>query len=133
MAIYKYRAKKGLEHAVDGKIEAQSEKDAIEKIHQMGCVPLHIEECLRSEPKTQASSSLGARMFGRIPQSEITLFSRSLASLLRAGVPILKAISIISEQSENANLKVVLYNIHNAVKDGSRFSSALMKYPKAFS
>ncbi|MBU1913268.1 MAG: type II secretion system F family protein [Candidatus Omnitrophica bacterium] len=133
MAIYKYRAKKGLEHVVDGKIEAQSEKDAIEKIHQMGCIPLHIEECLRSEPKTQASSSLGARMFGRIPQSEITLFSRSLASLLRAGVPILKAISIISEQSENANLKVMLYNIYNAVKDGSRFSSALMKYPKAFS
>lgn len=133
MAIYKYRAKKGLEHVVDGKIEAQSEKDAIEKIHQMGCIPLHIEECLRSEPKTQASSSLGARMFGRIPQSEITLFSRSLASLLRAGVPILKAISIISEQSENANLKVMLYNIYNTVKDGSRFSSALMKYPKAFS
>jgi len=133
MAIYKYRAKKGLEHVVNGKIEAQSEKDAIEKIHQMGCVPLYIEECLRSEPKTRESSSLGARMFGRIPQSEITLFSRSLASLLRAGVPILKAISIISEQSENANLKVMLYNIYNAVKDGSRFSSALMKYPKAFS
>ena len=133
MAIYKYRAKKGLEHVVDGEIEAQSEKDAIEKIHQMGCVPLHIEERLRSEPKTQPSSSLGARMFGRIPQSEITLFSRSLASLLRAGVPILKAISIISEQSENANLKLMLYNIYNAVKDGSRFSSALMKYPKVFS
>ncbi|MCX5692488.1 MAG: type II secretion system F family protein [Candidatus Omnitrophica bacterium] len=133
MAIYKYRAKKGLDHVEDGKIEAQSEKDAIEKIHQMGCVPLYIEECLRSEPKTQASSSLGTRMFGRIPQSEITLFSRNLASLLRAGVPILKAISIISEQSENANLKIMLYNIYNAVKDGSSFSSALMKYPKSFS
>ena len=125
MAIYKYRAKKGLEQVVEGKVEAQSEKEAVEKIHQMGCVPLSIEESMRQEPRrAQASNPPGAKIFGRIPSNEITIFSRSLASLLRAGMPILKAISIITEQAENANLKLMLYNIYNAVKDGSSFSSA---------
>lgn len=133
MAIYSYRAKKGLDQIIEGKIEAESEKDAIEKIHQIGCVPLAIKESSRAETRTQALSSPGSKMFGRIPAGEITIFSRSLASLLKAGMPILKAISIISEQTENANLKLMLYNIYNAVKDGASFSSALMKYPRTFS
>ncbi|MFA4991267.1 MAG: type II secretion system F family protein [Candidatus Omnitrophota bacterium] len=132
MAIYKYRAKKGPEDIIEGNIDAQSERDAIEKISQMGCVPLKIEEIVRREVKSRELNMAG-RAFGRIRSGEITIFSRSLASLLRSGVPILKAINIISEQSENNNLKLMLYNIYKLVKDGSGFSSALMKYPKVFS
>jgi general secretion pathway protein F len=70
---------------------------------------------------------------GKVRSAEVTIFSRQLASLLKSGVPILKALNIISEQSENHNLKGIMRNIHNAVKDGATFSSVLSQYPKVFS
>ncbi|MFC1666921.1 type II secretion system F family protein [Candidatus Omnitrophota bacterium] len=132
MAIYKYRAKKSSGEIVKGRIEARDEKEAIEKLSQMQCLPMHIEEEL--EAKQFSSDSLtrpGSR--GRIRSHQITIFSRQLASLLKSGVPILKAISIISEQSESQNLKDILRDIYNAVKHGSAFSSSLSQYPRAFS
>jgi type II secretory pathway component PulF len=52
---------------------------------------------------------------------------------LKSGVPILTAINIIREQSENVNFKTVLYDIYNVIKNGGTFSSALEVYPKYFS
>lgn len=130
MAIYKYRAKKGPQDIVEGTIDAQSKSEAIEKVSQMGYLPIHMEE-YRTTAKSKISV-LG-KPLGRIKSREITIFSRQLASLLKSGVPILASLNIISEQSENPNLKVILHNIYNAVKDGATFSSGLTQYPKIFS
>jgi general secretion pathway protein F len=143
MANYNYRAKKGIHEIVSGSIEAQSEKEAIEKISALGYLPLHLEES--SHPQEFSSPVLGKpegsglqpnsqsqKPKGRIRGKEITVFSRQLASLLKSGVPILTAINIIREQSENPSLKLVLYNIYNEIKNGSTFSSALEVYSNNF-
>ena len=70
---------------------------------------------------------------GGIKSRHITIFSRELASLIKSGVPILKALNIISEQSESPKLKGVLQNVYNAVRHGSTFSSVLSQYPNVFS
>lgn len=130
MPTYKYRAKKGPDNVTEGSVEAQTEKEAIEIISQLGFIPLHIEETsLKVSPLTPAIEKSEARIKSR----EITIFSRQLASLLKSGVPILSSINIIADQSENPNLKAVLRNIHNTVKEGTTFSSALEQYPKIFS
>jgi general secretion pathway protein F len=125
MGVYKYRAKKGPEDLIEGKIEAESEKEAIEKIIQMGYVPVRIE--------AYGAASQSETSTGRIKSHQITIFSRQLASLLRSGIPILTSLNIISEQSENPHLKESLRNIYNAVKDGATFSSSLSKFPGVFS
>lgn len=131
MPIYQYRAKKGPQEIIDGSIEAQSEKEAIEKLSLLGYLPLRIEEGGRiPEDKMQAVS--GGRA-GRIRPREITIFSRQLASLLKSGVPILASLNIIAEQSENQNLKHIVRSIFTSVKEGATFSSSLQQYPRVFS
>ena len=130
MPIYRYRAKKGPNDVIEATLEASSEKDAIEKIHQMGYIPVHMEECNRRHLSSPAPAARGST--AGIKSREITIFSRELASLLKSGVPILSAINIILEQS-NPYFKTILMSIHNMVKDGASFSSGLAKYPRLFS
>lgn len=129
MGVYKYLARKGPVEIIEGKVDAQSEKEAIEKIAQMGYFPVRIEQDRQAVSKAAVSL---AKPAGKIRSREITILSRQLASLLKSGVPILDALNIILEQSENINLKSVLRNIHNAVKDGAALSNALASYPRIF-
>ncbi len=126
--LYKYRAKKGASEIIEGSVNAQSEKDAVEKISQMGYLPVSIE---KDNPFSK-SQPFPAISPGRIKSGEITVFSRQLASLLKSGVPILRAIDIISEQSSSVGLKNTLNNIRGAIKDGALFSSVLAQYPQVF-
>jgi general secretion pathway protein F len=128
MPIYKYRAKKGPDSTMEGRIEADNKEEAIEKLSQMGYVPVRVQE---SESMTQAVSPF--KVTGRIRSREITIFSRQLSSLIKSGVPILRAINIISEQSDNPHFKNVLSNIHDQIRDGKAFSLALASYPSVFS
>ncbi|HNW39419.1 MAG TPA: type II secretion system F family protein [Candidatus Omnitrophota bacterium] len=130
MANYNYRAKKGLQEIINGTIEAVSEKEAIEKISALGYLPISLEEAKNQQKFSPAP--VAYKTHGRIKGRQITTFSRQLSSLLKSGVPILSAINIIREQSENVNLKAVLYDIYNVIKNGGTFSSALEVYPKYF-
>jgi len=132
MSQYNYRAKKGLNEIVQGSIEAHSEKEAIEKLSAMGYLPMHLEEASQVPQEVKVSVPV-RKPKGKVKSREITIVSRQLASLLRSGVPILEAISIIREQSESEGLKIVLYRIHDAVKEGSTLSGILESYPGIFS
>ena len=131
MTNYNYRAKKGLQEIVSGTMEAGSEKEAIEKISALGYLPMHLEEAQGVQKAPVAL--VEHKSHGRIRASQITIFSRQLSSLLKSGVPILTAINIIREQSENIHFKAVLFDIYNVIKNGGTFSSALEVYPKYFS
>lgn len=146
MAKYIYHAKKNTGETIQGKIEAVSKEEAIEKLSLMEILPVSIEEEVQTFD-TQASYNVSGqpdraaeakipfftKQGGKIKSRQITVFSRQLASLLNSGVPILSAINIIAEQSEGLYLKEILKNICNAVKDGATFSSALSNYPRIFS
>lgn len=130
---YNYRAKKGPQDLVEGIIEAQNEKEAIDKLSAMGYLPLRIspQEASSRQEKELSGENLGNPR-GKINPRQITILSRQLASLLRSGVPILKALNIIKEQSTNPRLRYILVGTHNAIKQGAAFSAALAKYPGAF-
>jgi len=131
MNTYKYRAKKDPVNIVEGRIEARCEEEAVEKISQMGYIPVQVteEKGAGAEARLKPPPKLAVRLKSR----EITVFTRELSSLLKSGVPILDALNIIAEQSENASLKTILQSIHDAVKEGSTLSSALSVYPRVFS
>ena len=99
--LYKYRAKKGPDEIIEGKIEAANKDEAIEKLNQMEYLPIRIEE--DTHPAETVSPLALKKPLGKVKSREITIFSRQLASLLKSGVPILHAINIIAEQSENNN------------------------------
>jgi type II secretory pathway component PulF len=134
MAIYIYQAKKDPQNTIEGRIEAQSEREAIEKISLLGLVPVS----LRAD-NVSAVESAGPQVMAeagksgvRLSSREITIFSRQLASLLKSGVPILRSLIIIRDQATNRKLKSIVQNIYKEVEAGSVFSSVLAQYPRVF-
>jgi general secretion pathway protein F len=127
---YRYRAKKGPQDIIEGTIEAQSETEAVEKISALGVMPVRVEE---DQALAQPFKAPPLQLQTKVSSRGITIFSRQLASLMRSGVPILTALNIILEQSDNPNLKSILRNIHDNVKGGGTFSGSLSQYPNVFS
>lgn len=132
MAIYKYRAKDGPEKIVQGTVEAGTKEEAVEMVNMLGLLPVEVKEDVASM-KT-ISKPHHPRIFGRkIHFRNVTVFSRQMASLIKSGVPILRAINIISEQSENQHFQQLLYAISNDLKDGKSLSHSLANFPDIFS
>lgn len=124
---YKYRAKKGPTDIIEGRIDAQSETEAVEKVSSIGLFPLSVElEDASSSPAPPA------RLSAKIRSQDVTVFTRQLAGLLKAGVPILQSLNIIVEQSDNHSLKNILRAIHDSIKEGAFFSASLARYPRVF-
>lgn len=130
MPTFTYKAKKGPEEVVEGTVDALSEKEAIEKISLLGYLPLSLKSS--EKPSEQERYIAPIRKEGRVRSRHITLFSRQLAGLLKAGVPILGSLNIIAEQSESHVFSDILKQIHKTVKEGNTFSAALAAHSKIF-
>jgi len=129
MTTFNYHAKDGPKD-VNGTVEAKSKEDAVEKINQMGFLPVRVETRAGTAQKAAPDSR---HLFApRVRSKDVTIFSRQLASFVKSGVPILRGLSIIAEQSENPAFKVVLADIRVDIKEGASFSDTLRKYPKIF-
>ncbi|MEI8121451.1 MAG: type II secretion system F family protein [bacterium] len=125
MPTFLYKAKQGPDRTVEGEIAAESRPAAMVKLERMGCSPLYLEEMSGSKrvarPKT-----------GRIRSREITVFTRQLAGLLRAGVPILRALTTIQKQTENATFQSVVMDLSGSIRDGRSLSESLARTPALF-
>ena len=74
-----------------------------------------------------------AQYFERINASDIAIFTRQLATLSKAGIPLLEAISATVDQSEKPKLRKVLAQLRQDVSEGASLAAALQKHPKVFS
>lgn len=131
--IFSYRAKSGPSEVTEGRIDAGSEKEAIEKLSQRGLIPLKLiprEGGQDAVPEGAAAAPGGA---ARPSSRAVTLFTRQLASLLKAGVPILKALRIIVEQADDRALKGMLKAVYKEIEQGAVMSASLSRYPASFS
>ncbi len=71
-------------------------------------------------------------MFNRIKKVEVANFTRQLATLLHAGIPLAQSLTALYEQAENVKLKSVLGSVRTAVNEGSSFADAAAKHPHVF-
>ena len=135
MAIYAYKAKKGPGEIVSGEVEAPSQEIAVEKLTQMGLTPVSVAEQGRGHPMRghPTSDTAGrSRVSAHASSGDIDIFTRQLASLIRAGVPVLRALSLIVSQTENRTLKAVADDLSGQIRDGRMLSEAMSKYPHIF-
>lgn len=130
MAKFRYRAKKGPEKIIESIMEASSKQEAVEKIIQLGYLPVKVEEDMERSAEKTAFNLPGLRQ--KVKSQRITLFSRQLAILLKSGVPILSCLNILAEQSEDYYFKRILSEIKEEVKNGKTLSAALSRYPDVF-
>jgi type IV pilus assembly protein PilC len=70
---------------------------------------------------------------GHVKMKDLSVFSRQFATMVNSGLPILRALAILSDQTENKELKKVLTQVRIDVEQGSSLSGGMSKHPKAFS
>ncbi|QRN41263.1 MAG: type II secretion system F family protein [Neisseriaceae bacterium] len=68
----------------------------------------------------------------KIRSKDITVFTRQIASMLKAGLPLIQALVIIASGNTNSNMAMMVFDIKNEIEQGSSLTNALAKYPKYF-
>lgn len=129
MPLYSYKAKKGPKDLVEGTIEAESPQEIVTKLSQQGLFPVHIE--LVGEIKDKKTITVSS-WFSKISVRDLNVFTYQLSSLIKSGLPLLSALYIITEQTDNKYLKNIIADIAQNVKRGDMLSTAMGRYPKVF-
>jgi type IV pilus assembly protein PilC len=121
---YKVRDKTGA--LVTGQLVGDNEAIVMTRLRQMGLTPIRVK---------QASTGLKMEIHlrpGRIKLKQIAVFCRQFATMVNSGLPILRALSILSDQTESKELAKVLFAVRAGVENGSSLSAAMAEHPKAF-
>lgn len=127
MPTYQYTAMDQGGEEVTGTLEAPSEDAVISQLKDQGYRPVDIRE------KTESFLSQ-IPFLGSAPADpeEIAIFTRQMATLLDAGLPLLRAVNVLEDQTENEEFKSVLQKISQDIQGGSSFSEALAAHPEVF-
>jgi type II secretory pathway component PulF len=129
MPLYSYKAKKGPTDLVEGMIEAESPQEIVTKLSHQGLFPVHVE--LIGEVKDKKTITVSS-WFSKISVRDLNVFTYQLSALIKSGLPLLSALYIITEQTDNKYLRNVIADIAQNVKRGDMLSSAMSRYPKIF-
>jgi type IV pilus assembly protein PilC len=123
---YEYRVQDMAGKVVTGTLVADSQALVVARLREMGYVPLRIG--LHKQGITREIS------FNRkVKLKELAVFSRQFATMVNSGLPILKALTILEQQTDAKLLSEAVSNIRMEIERGSSLSGALAKHPKVFS
>jgi type IV pilus assembly protein PilC len=123
---YSVRDKSG--KIVSGTLEAESQAAVAGKLSQMGYAPISISKH-RAGVKTEIKiPGFG----GKVKLKDLAVMSRQFAVMINAGLSLLRALTILSEQTENAVLAKVLGEVRNDIETGTALSAGMAKHPEVF-
>lgn len=132
MAQFQYRAADGEGKVLEGMIEASEVAAAVSRLQERGLVPLRVAEP-SPERSGLASISLPQISFKkRVKRKDLLILTHELSTLLAAGLPLDRSLSILSELSENPEMKAVVSDILQSVQRGKSLAESLAEHPKVF-
>jgi type IV pilus assembly protein PilC len=124
---FTYRARDRQGKVITGTLEADSEAAVSQRLRQMGYFIIGITEERPSLTKKEI------HIFKpRVKPKDLTVFTRQFATMINAGLPLVKCLSILSEQTENPVLAEVVVSVQHEVEMGRSLSEALGKHPDVF-
>ena len=132
-----------------GTLEVTSQNEAITRVKEMGLFPTKIVEVDKAKDKGDKKAALAGKpgakkkrggsinitipgLGGRVKSKVLTTFTRQLATLVDAGLPLLRGLRVLEKQEKNPTLKSVIGDLSLAIEGGSTFSEALAQHPKIF-
>jgi len=130
MPTYLYVARDIDGKPVTGTITAVDERATREQLRRNNLFVTRLEAQGAGATSAKAQSSL---FRARVKLYDLVIFSRQLATLVRAGMPITQALYALSEQIRNDTLRQVLIEMHDDIASGSTMTQAMKKHPKIFS
>jgi type IV pilus assembly protein PilC len=122
---YKVRDQKGT--LVTGEIAGDNADLVMAKLREMRYIPLEVK---------QKKAGLGREISlrpGRVKLKDLAIFSRQFATMINSGLPLLRTLAILEDQTESPTLQKVVGEMRLDVEKGVSLSAAMLKHPKAFS
>jgi type IV pilus assembly protein PilC len=142
MPTYQYSAMDAQGKEQKGRIDADNENDANAKLKDRGLFPTSITESKggaggsrsKSKDKKPTGGGVGGMVIGtpKIKTKKLTIFTRQMATLLDAGLPLVRALRTLERQSKDIAEKRIIGDLANSVEGGLTFSEALAGQPKTF-
>ena len=130
MKKYKYHAKKGID-LVKGILSAESKEEAIDKINNMGLLPVELVEEGAEGPKGRTFHGVDS-FSGKVGSRAFNILYRQLGRLLKSGIPLLPALALTAEQCEDRKLRLILETIKDQVRQGTSLAEALANHSSSF-
>jgi type IV pilus assembly protein PilC len=136
-----------------GTLEVGSQNEAISRLKEMGFFPTKVVEIDKGKDKgTKEKAKPGAKpeegkkgkksllqlqikipgLHGKVKPKILTTFTRQLATLVDAGLPLLRGLRVLERQERNVVLKEIIGKLGSSIEGGSTFSEALAQHPKVF-
>ncbi len=124
MPDFTYIARNAHGQKVTGSLMAATQREAISQLAARALFPIEVA----AEKKREASFNFRRRVSGQL----VATTYAQLASLLRSGVPLLRSLAVLRDQTSQVTLKEVLTEVHSRVEEGESLGEALARHPKIF-
>ena len=128
--LFTYKTKSQNGEIFEGVLEAEDRFTLSRDLRSRGEIPLSI--IAKSANVLEKISSLGG-IFDKVKISEQIVFTKNLGGMLKAGLSLARALSVLKKQTKNKTLSKVLVSLSNDINGGETLSSGLAKFPNVFS
>jgi len=137
MANFQYTALDARGQQTSGTIEASTDAEAIAALKKDGLYPTAVSIAEKgaspSKTDTKVRKKATKKVTGKkVPTKNLMIHTRQLATLIGAGLPLLRSLDVLENQEPNAALKGTVGGISDSVSSGSTYSEALGQHPKVF-
>ena len=132
MAAYTYRARDRRGTLVVGQLEAASAPSAAEQLIGSGLTPVDIKEAASAAGDSPLAAWLAGAFKAKVSIVDLMMFSRYMHSLIKAGVPIMRALAGLQESTVNRTFAAVIADLRIALDSGRTLSTAMRQHPQVF-
>lgn len=128
---FQYTGRDATGKVVKGKIDAPGEATVLSRLRTMGIAPIKVEQS-KAGTGLNRDISLGGVGEKKVKIKDLAVMSRQMATMISAGLPLLKTLTILADQSENPKLRDTIDEVRASVEEGGTFSDGLQQHPKIF-
>jgi type II secretory pathway component PulF len=129
--LFSYRAKSKTGEIVESVLDAADRFALSRDLRSRGFTPLSVTE--KDEGFSAKFTAFSSNIFARVKLSEQILFTKNLSGMLKAGLPLSRALLVLKKQTKNPKLDVILTSFSTSINGGETFSTAIGKFPEVFS
>ncbi len=131
MAAFEYIALDPKGHEKKGVIEGDTARQVRQQLRERGLMPLQIDTAAKQDKKQNATQPVRLSRRG-ISATELALFTRQLATLVRAALPLDEALSAVGQQTEKPRIKSMIFALRSKILEGHTLAAGLSDFPKIF-
>jgi len=135
MATFSYVARDSLGKPVEGTSEAENEQMLVRRLRERGYFVQRVTP-VREKAAAQAPTAPrrgGGFLLGRVSGRDLAVFCRQFATMIDAGVSLVRCLAVLEEQSTSSRLRQIIREIQVSVESGETLSRALSRFPRVFS